>query len=607
MPKHTLFHCLRLASLLFLWVSGAFFAIGQRKTNAEADRLYLVYADRWQQDNAVVFGAQRLNGKVHFRQGAMQLRCDSAVYFKESNTFRAFGHVRMTQADTVTLTSDSLFYDGNVQVANAYHKVVLTHHKRVLTTDYLNYNRMLNIASYYLGGKLKDGATILTSQVGNYNLGSKEAEFSEDVFMIGKQYDSLKTSHLFYNTESKWAHALGQSNIFSGVNKLYTEDGYYNTETQEARLVWRPEHKHRPTITYQGKTMQGDSLLHEKAKGLSRAWGKVVIKDPKGKRHLFGRYGEYKDSTNLLPPHSQRPLHSQAFVAGDSALVKDFSNEADPLFLHADTLRLHSYYLKTDSTFRVLHAAPKVRAYRSDLQAVADSLTYNTHLQRLSMYGNPIVWNGNRQILGEEINIYMNDSTIDSVYVDRQCLLAEQVDSMHYNQVAGEEMRSYFSRGEMRENHVNRNVLVINFPLEKDSLILYQNYTESTKLRMYIENRRMIRLWLPAAEGVFYAVGTAPPQHNRLPNFAWFDYIRPLSAQDVFSYRGKKAGTALKPSSRREAPVQHLGTTLQKQAAVATSQPAMAFPVPPLTSPSSPLPSRPKAKKRSSLSSSKKR
>lgn len=556
MQKHSFSLYICLASLLFLWAGGAFFSFAQR-TNS-ADRIYLIHADRLQQDNAEVFGAQRLNGKVHFRQGAMQLRCDSAVLFTETNTFRAFGHVHMTQADTISLRSDSLFYDGNSQVADAYRHVILTHHKRVLTTNRMTYNRMTDIASYFDGGKLKDGTTVLTSIVGNYNLGTKEAEFIDDVFMVGKQYDSLKTNHLFYNTNTKWAHAVGNANIFSGINKIYTEDGYYNTETQEARLIFDTSHRHRPMITYQGKTMQGDSIHHSRATGLSRAWGNVIIKDPKGKRYLYGDYGFYRDSTNLIPPKSKRPINSEAMATGPRALVKDFSNSEDTLFIHADTLRLYSYSLKTDSTYRVVRAYPHVRIYRSDIQAVCELLTYNSKAQRLTLQKDPIVWNNNRQVLGEEINLFSNDSTIDSVYVDRQCLLAEQVDSVHFNQVAGEEMRSYFRNGEMQENHVNRNVLVINYPLEKDSSILYQNYLETTKLRMFLEHRRMTRLWTPAAEGTFYAIGTAPPERNRLSNFTWFDYIRPLNKGDLFEHRTKRSGSELKASVRRVAPVQHL-------------------------------------------------
>lgn len=569
MPKHSFSLYLRLASLLLLWAGGAFFSFAQRTNKAE--RIYLVHADRLQQDNAEVFGAQRLNGKVHFRQGAMQLRCDSAVLFTETNTFRAFGHVHMTQADTVSLRSDSLFYDGNSQIADAYRQVVLTHYKRVLTTNRMTYNRMTNIASYFDGGKLKDGETTLTSLVGNYNLGTKEAEFIDDVFMVGKQYDSLKTNHLFYNTNTKWAHAVGNANIFSGVNKIYTEDGYYNTATQEARLRFDPSHRHRPMITYQGKTMQGDSIHHARATGLSRAWGNVVIKDPKGKRHLYGDYGYYRDSTNLIPPKSNRSINSEAMATGPRALIKDFSNGEDTLFIHADTLRLYSYNLKTDSTYRLVRAYPHVRTYRSDVQAVCDLLTYNSKEKRLTLDKNPIVWSGNQQVLGEEINLFINDSTIDSIYIDRQCLLVEQVDSTHFNQVAGEEMRSYFHQGQMRENHVNRNVQVINFPLEKDSTILYQNYTETTKLRMFLENRRMTRLWTPAAEGTFYAVGTAPAERTRLNNFAWFDYIRPQSKYDLFEYRSKRAGSELKPSVRRVAPVQHLNKEKTTEVATTTT------------------------------------
>ena len=44
----------------------------------------------------------------------------------------------------------------------------------------------------------------------------------------------------------------------------------------------------------------------------------------------------------------------------------------------------------------------------------------------------------------------------------------------------------------------------------------------------------------------------------RLPEFAWFDYVRPLDKDDIFNWRGKKGGTELKTVRRREAPLQIL-------------------------------------------------
>ena len=245
-----------------------------------------------------------------------------------------------------------------------------------------------------------------------------------------------------------------------------------------------------------------------------------------------------------------------AALSYGKALAKDYSNQSDTLFVHADTLRLYTYNIRTDSIRRVLHGYFHVRAFRTDVQAVADSLVFDSRERKLSLYRDPIVWSGNRQIVGEEINVYSNDSTIDSIYVRRQALLVEQMDSVHYNQVAAQLMRSYFEKGEMSLNCADGNVYVINFPLEKDSLILYQNYTETSKLKMYMEHRKLRRLWAPAAEGCFYAVGTAPHERTYLSNFAWFDYIRPRDKYDLFEWRGKKAGTELKPSIRREPPLQ---------------------------------------------------
>ena len=135
---------------------------------------------------------------------------------------------------------------------------------------------------------------------------------------------------------------------------------------------------------------------------------------------------------------------------------------------------LFSYNMNTDSLWRKLDAYHHVRAYRKDIQAVCDSLVFTSKKRLMTMYRDPIIWSENRQILGEQIDLFFNDSTLDSVYVCRQSLLVEQVDSANFNQVSGHEMRSYYDNGEIKENQVIGNVRVIFFPIEKDSLVLYQ-------------------------------------------------------------------------------------------------------------------------------------
>ena len=70
------------------------------------ERIYLVHADVLHYDQWNNPDAQILNGKVQFRHKGATLHCDSAYFYEQSNSFEAFGHVRMYQGDTLSLTGD---------------------------------------------------------------------------------------------------------------------------------------------------------------------------------------------------------------------------------------------------------------------------------------------------------------------------------------------------------------------------------------------------------------------------------------------------------------------------------------------------------------------
>ena len=94
------------------------------------------------------------------------------------------------------------------------------------------------------------------------------------------------------------------------------------------------------------------------------------------------------------------------------------------------------------------------------------------------MYTDPVLWHGAQQLLGEEVKVYMNDSTIDWAHIINQALAVEQKDSIHYNQVTGKEMKAFFQNGDMRRVDVNGNVLIVFYPEEKDSTMIGMNYVE---------------------------------------------------------------------------------------------------------------------------------
>lgn len=502
------------------------------------DKIHLIHADNLEYDQFTNPDAQRLSGDVEFLHKDLRMFCDSAVLFLSTNSFEAFGSIKIEQGDTVSLLGEYLYYDGNTQIAEVRYNVEMRHRESLLLTDSLNFDRLENKGYFFEGGTLIDGENVLTSDWGEYYTSTRKSSFNYNVILESPQY-RLISDTLNYDLQTKWADVSGPSEIRSGKSIIKTQKGYYNTETQKAELFERSQYYNG------GKSVVGDSVYYDKLNGIATAYNNIIYEDTISKHILLGDYCYYNE------------ILGDAIVT-KNALAKEYSSSTDTLFVHADTLKLHTYNIDTDSLYRTIHGYYHVRAYRDDIQAVCDSLSFNSQDKRMTMYKDPIVWSEARQILGEEINVFLNDSTIDSIYVERQALLVEQVDSLHYNQVSGQEMHSYFKNGEMRENQVVGNVQIIFYPLENDSTVLYHNYTETSKMSMFMQNRKLYKIWAPASQGYFYPIGTAPRERTILENFAWFDYIRPKNKYDLFEWRGKEKGKELKATIRREAPLQKL-------------------------------------------------
>ena len=479
--------------------------------------------------------AQILIGNVAFRHDSVYMYCDSACFYEKTNSLEAFDNVKMVQGDTLFLYGDYLFYDGNTQIAQVCYNVRMENKNTTLLTDSLNYDRIYNLGYYFDGGTLMDEENVLTSEWGEYSPATKISVFNYDVKLVNPKF-TLTSDTLRYSTATKIANILGPSDIVSDANHIYSELGFYNTQIGQAELL------DRSVLTNEGKRLIGDSLFYDRVKGYGEAFDNVIMTDTVNKNMLTGDYCYYNELTKYA-------------FATKKAVVVDYS-QGDSLFMHADTLQMYTYYLNTDSMFRETRAYHKVRMYRADVQGVCDSLVFSSKDSCLTMYYDPILWNNNQQLLGEKIMIYMNDSTIDWAHIQNQALSVEQLDSTSYNQVTGKEMKAWFQGGEMRKVDVIGSVRLVYYPMESDSTLIGMNVSETSLLNMFLENRKMKKMIMsPKSNGTLYPMLQRPPEKMKLDNFVWFDYIRPLDKEDIFEWRGKKAGQELKKSNRSAVPL----------------------------------------------------
>ena len=527
-------HRYLLAGILCLF--GICWLSAQDKKTAEPEkkktRVDLLYAEQAQADDALKPDAQILTGSVKLRHDSMYMYCDTAYLYQQSNSVEAFGNVRMEQGDTLFIYGDYLYYDGMSQLAMLRNHVRMINQGTTLTTDSLNYDRIFNLGYYFEGGTLMDSVNVLTSIWGEYSPATKLAVFNHDVTLDNPRF-VLTSDTLKYSTLTKIATILGPSDIVSDNNHIYSERGVYNTVTEQAELL------DRSVLTNQGRKLVGDSLFYDRKLSYGEAFDNVRMNDSINRNMLTGDYCYYDELTGNA-------------LATQRAVAVDYS-QGDSLFMHGDTLRLVTFNLNTDSVYREMRVYHKVRAYRSDIQAVCDSLVYNSKDSCMTMYTDPVLWHGSEQLLGEQIKIYMNDSTIDWAHIINQALTIERKDSVHYNQVSGKEMMAYFKDGDIRQVDVNGSVMVIFYPVEeRDSSLILMNYSEGGFLRMLLKNRQMERgAFIGKASGTAYPMSQIPADKYRLASFVWLDYMRPLNKDDIFEWRGKKAGQGLKQSTRR--------------------------------------------------------
>lgn len=504
------------------------------------DRVYLLHADELYYD---MFGnnpdAQILKGKVSFLHQGSHLTCDSAYFYQASNSVKAFGHVHYRQGDTLSLTCDRAEYDGQMQMMRARKNVVLHHRRQTLRTDSLDFDRLYNMANFFDGGTLIDGKDKLVADWGEYHTETREAKFVYNVKLrSGKEV--VTTDTLYYDVRKSKAHMVGPSKIVSGASVVKTEDGYYDTKTDRAQLYGRS------TVIDKDKTLTGDTLYYVKD-GESIGYGNVVYVDKKSKNSLTCNYLRYNEKTG------------NGFATRNPVAI-DYSQK-DTLWVHSDTMRINTFHINTDSVYRKVHAYPKVRAYRLDMQAICDSLVFNSQDSCMTMYKDPIVWNGNRQLLGEKILVFMNDSTVRFAHVIGQALSVEQMpDSVHFNQISSSEMKSYFEKGEIKQGESIGNVQTIYYMTDdKDSSLIGLNYLETDTMRMYMgPGRKMEKIWTNKFTSTMYPMTQIPPAKYKLNNFAWFEDLRPKDKNDIFVWRGKSKGSELKNIKRHEAPLQKL-------------------------------------------------
>lgn len=529
----------------FLILMLCFVALGAAaQDSTKTSLVYLEHSQTLSFDEQRLPDAQILRGDVRFRHDSVIMYCDSAYFFEKENSLHAFGHVHMVQGDTLEGFGDVLFYNGNTKLARLRRHVRLIHQKTTLTTDSLNYDRKKNIAYYFSGGMIEDSLNTLTSHWGQYTPDNHQAIFRDEVKLVNPKF-VLTADTLGYNTETYQSDIVGPTTIlYDEETTILSTNGWYNTQTELSMLLDRSR-----IIHVDGITLTGDTIYYDKANGYGRSLGNIESTDSTNHMTLYGNVSEVWEDGG------------RGYVT-DSAMLLDWSDSTAFTYMHADTLWTEeiSYPIFTlkmrdsllvdsvmvaqnpdtiwrDTTYQQLRAFWHVRVFRNDIQAVCDSARYHGCDSLLTLFGMPICWNEDNQMSADQIDIYFKNETVDYMHGVGNALAVKREGFSEFNQLAGKEMLAYVKDGDVYLVDVKGNAETIFYPREDDGSYVGVNRTQSSFVKMYMQNRQIDHVvFTTATTGVMIPIDQALLEETKLSGFFWAEAERPLRPADIFLY-----------------------------------------------------------------------
>lgn len=483
--------CLKffLFGLLILTYSGK--VLGQEGSTLEINQADLLLGAN---------GFERLLGNVKMKHQNSLISCDSAHFYRGENKARLFGNVRITDTtDPVVTTGRYAEYDGNTKIAKLRNNVVFTNQETTLTTDFLDYNRELNLASYFNKGKVVDSVNVLTSEEGVYELNLEKITFLKNVVLVNPDY-TLKTENLDYYTIPKTVETIGLTNIVS--KEGYTLDAqkgsFYDTQKKHFRFF-------DGIVENETSRIKAMELYYEEDSAYYEGKEDVRVLNKERQVEVFGDEGKYWEKRKY------------SLVYGNSLVRRYF--EKDTLFMAADTLI--SQDNEADSA-KYLIAFHKIKLFKLDLAGIADSLYYNYSDSSIHLFTDPVLWNNKSQIKSDSMVFFIANEQLDRVFMKENAFAIITDTLLNFNQMKGRQMTGYFSDGQIKTLQIDGNGESLYYALEADTLTQGVNRILSANIKMTFEDGAVRRAnFAVRPDGKFTPVQKIDDKSSKLEGFVW--------------------------------------------------------------------------------------
>lgn len=537
-----------------------------------------------------------LRGNVALQRGKTELFTERLDY--DLGTKLATYHTggRIVSNGTTELSSTHGYYYADRQQVYFRDSVVAIDERFEMRADTLLYDLAAERV-YFLGPTvIRTDTHRIYCESGYYDVQLDEAVFSQNAqYKSGERLAAADTIRYFgglretYILEGNAFVAEGefQRATADRINYFRREDKYLlegnasvrdsaqtvtgDTINYDVKRATYAVSGGRPRVSAPPMIIMADRLNSDPETGFSTASGRVFWQDTSANVTITAANARYNETTGyLLASGGAGPDNaSQSAYFGNRPLMTSVL-EGDTMWMVADTLVsvrsdvTDTSYVVTElsrdtvllgdslainvitstdtlitfDTIRYLAAHHDVRILKSDLQAVCDSLGFNTIDSVLTLYQNPILWQDTSQLTGDTVRIYFRGEALDKVQLLRNALVITTPDLLFFNQVKGKEIEAFFDSTSLSRTEVKGNAEAIYYILDEAGAYVGVNKTACSSMVLHFNNGAVRKIrFLSAPSGKMEPMQAVDHETYKLEGFRWETNRKPVTVDDLFKAR----------------------------------------------------------------------
>jgi lipopolysaccharide export system protein LptA len=419
----------------------------------------------------------------------------------------AFGKRNLYRQGSKSLKGDSLFYDGKAGYGRAV--------KNILFKD--------TVQKVELRGDL-----------GIYLKKNESIEVTKNAFVvIETEKDSITKDSMYLTADTLKSRVLRKTELY----KLKTKNEEINTALLLAsqkkidyndNVPIQNQNPFAPTDSLKTKPIN-DSIIAPKPIKPDSA---IVVKPKSLPKNQDLKPSPININLVVLAPSPQAAIPKLEIISKKKLGIRAIAAKNQTIIA---AIKAPLPPEASDTTkIRVLNAYKKVKIFKSDLQAVADSAFFSYGDSTLRIYQKPMLWTQGSQIAADTMYLQMKHKKVDNMDLIKNAIIVNtEKDSLSFNQIAGKKMKGYFVKDKLDRVFVDGNAESIYFPqdsAQKGNMLR----TIAARMRVnFAKDSLKSILWIRKPEVKVYPKEKLTEELKTLANFSWKPKDRPVSKEQI--------------------------------------------------------------------------